>query len=57
MTGVSYSSDPNKHAGPNKRAGWNLDKNSISVQLVLNKRAGWNFASMISQFSAFSGLL
>ena len=23
----AYSSDPNKRACPNKRAGWNLDKN------------------------------
>ena len=27
-----YSSVPNKRIGPNKRTGWNFDKNQISVQ-------------------------
>ena len=29
---LAYSSVPKMRAGPNKRAGWNLDKNQISVQ-------------------------
>ena len=29
---VMYSSLPNKRPGPNKRTGWNFDKNQISVQ-------------------------
>ena len=28
----NYSSVPNKRTGPNKRVGWNFDKNQISVQ-------------------------
>ena len=28
----TYSSVPNKRTGPNKQAGWNFDKNQISVQ-------------------------
>ena len=28
----SYSSLPNNRTGPNKRTGWNFDKNQISVQ-------------------------
>ena len=27
-----YSSVPDKRTGPNKRTGWNFDKNQISVQ-------------------------
>ena len=27
-----YSSDPNKRAGPNKRTGWNFEKNQLRVQ-------------------------
>ena len=29
---MTYSSVPNKITGPNKRTGWNFDKNQISVQ-------------------------
>ena len=29
---INYSSVPNKRTGPNKRKGWNYDKNQISVQ-------------------------
>ena len=27
-----YSSVPNKSTGPNKRTGWNFDKNKMSIQ-------------------------
>ena len=29
---IVYSSVPKKRTGPNKRTGWNFDKNQISVQ-------------------------